>query len=114
MGLLLWFAGWGWAGAAARRRRRTRWPLLLVLPGAACIAFGAWQDATLEARDLVVLASPTPLRALPALGADPGAMPITGEVGRVVERRGVWLRINLDGGREGWYPAERVLSLARD
>lgn len=113
-GLLLWFAGWWWAFAQARAKRGTRWPLLALLPALLCIGAGAWLDDILAARDLVVLANPAPLRALPALGADPGAMPITGEIARVTERRGVWLRLQLDGGREGWYPAERVLSLARN
>lgn len=113
-GLLLWFAGWWWAFAQARANRSTRWPLLALLPALLCIGAGAWLDDILAARDLVVLANPAPLRALPALGADPGAMPITGEIARVTERRGVWLRLQLDGGREGWYPAERVLSLARN
>lgn len=114
LGLLLWYVGWWWAFAQARVARRSRWPLLALLPAMLCIAIGAWLDDALAARDLVVLTNPSPLRALPALGADPGAMPITGEIARVVERRGVWLRLELDGGREGWYPAERVLSLARN
>lgn len=114
LGLLIWFGGWWWAFSQARRRLRTRWPLLAILPAMLLISAGAWVDSTLAARNLVVLADPTPLRSLPALGADAGAMPITGEIARVVERRGVWLRLELDGDREGWYPAERVLRLARD
>jgi tetratricopeptide (TPR) repeat protein len=114
LGVTLWFIGWWWAYSQARRRLRTRWPLLAILPAVTLIATGAWLDATLAARNLVVLADPTPLRALPALGADAGAMPITGEIARVIERRGVWLRLELDGQREGWYPAERALRLARD
>ncbi len=114
LGLLLWFVGWWWSYAQARANRSTRWPLLALLPAMLCIGTGAWLDSILAARDLVVLASPAPLRALPALGADPGAMPITGEIARVMERRGVWLRLELDGGREGWYPAARVLPLARN
>lgn len=113
-GVLLWLLGWWWAYRQARANRSTRWPLMALLPAMLCIGLGAWLDDTLAARNLVVLASPAPLRALPALGADPGAMPITGEIARVMERRGVWLRLELDGGREGWYPAARVLPLARN
>ncbi len=114
-GLLLWLIGWG---LAARRQwrdgRSTRWPLLALVPGALAIAIGAWQEQRLDARDLVVIHEAAALRALPALGADPGAVPMRGEVARVLERRGVWLRLELDGDRSGWYPAERTWSLARD
>ena len=41
-------------------------------------------------------------------------MPLIGEVARVRERRGVWLRLELEAGRSGWYPAERAYALARD
>ena len=61
-----------------------------------------------------MVSSATPLRALPALGSDPGAVPLVGEVVRVRERRGVWVRIALDAGREGWYPVERTYALQRD
>lgn len=114
LGLVLWVAGWGWAYAHTAANRHSRWPLVALLAALVCLWTGAWLDTTLAARDLVVLAEPAPLRALPALGADPGAMPITGEIARVTERRGVWLRLELDGGRAGWYPAERVFALARD
>jgi hypothetical protein len=87
---------------------------VLLIAGAGSGAAAWWLDSTLAARRLVVIAEPTPMRALPALGADPGAMPITGEIARVLERRGVWLRVELDGGRTGWYPTERTWSLARD
>jgi hypothetical protein len=114
VGLAFWLAGWFWAAARARAGQRSRWPLLLMLPGALGLAASAYVQHTLAAANAVVLADRTPLRALPALGADAGAVPMTGEVARVVERRGVWLRLELDGGRSGWYPAERTRSLARD
>lgn len=113
-GLLGWFGGWAWLARLARARRRSRWPLVLVLPSALCIATAALIDRSLGGADAVVIADRSPLRGLPALGADPGAVPMTGEIARVVERRGVWLRLELDGGRTGWFPAERTRSLARD
>lgn len=105
------------------------WLLVLALPGRASpappnrwlisialvLALGAaWLDERLASRDLVVVAAASPLRALPALGADPGPVPLVGEVVRVVERRGVWLRLELSGGRSGWYPADGTYPLARD
>jgi Flp pilus assembly protein TadD len=110
----LWLLGWAWAWRLAKDGRRIRITALVLVPSVALAAV-AWRlEFELAARDLVVISVPTSLRALPALGADPGAMPIAGEVGRVLERRGVWYRLELDGGREGWYPAERTWPLARD
>lgn len=114
LALGLWLTGWAWAWQRARRGRRARLTALVLVPATALAAV-AWRlEHELAARDLVVISVPTSLRALPALGADPGAMPIAGEVGRILERRGVWYRIELDGDREGWYPAERTMPLARD
>ena len=111
---IFWCVGWIWAFVTARGGGRSRFATMLILPG---LVLGglAWQlDRTLEAKDLTVVVDPSPLRTLPALGADPGAVPLAGEVARILERRGVWLRIELDGGREGWYPAERTRALARE
>jgi tetratricopeptide (TPR) repeat protein len=109
----LWCAGWAWSAARRWRHRTARRALLLLgpaVPLAALAAYGEWQA---RARDLVVVSATTSLRSLPALGAEPGAVPLIGEVVRVRERRGVWLRIELDAGRSGWYPAESTYPLAR-
>ncbi len=112
-GLLLWIVAWVLLASRARGRRPGA-SIVLVLPGVALLLLAAVQETRLRARDLVVIASATPLRALPALGSDPGAVPLVGEVVRVKERRGVWLRLELEAGRAGWYPAERTYSLQRD
>jgi hypothetical protein len=110
-------ASWlvGWMLVARRARRRPVGALWLALvPGTLLAVLAFAQESRLRAQDLVVIASATPLRSLPALGADPGAVPLVGEVVRVRERRGVWLRLDLEAGRAGWYPAERTYPLARD
>jgi hypothetical protein len=113
LGFALW---WGaWVVLALRARRApigARW--LLLLPSVALVAVAAVIEWRLRADDLVVVATATPLRSLPALGSEPGAVPLVGEVVRVRERRGVWVRIALEAGREGWYPAERTYALQRD
>jgi tetratricopeptide (TPR) repeat protein len=114
LAMLWWLAGWGWAFMATRRGARARFAAVLLVPGVMCAALAGFLEYTTSGRDLAVVMQPTPLRALPALGADPGAVPLAGEVAKVRERRGVWLRIELDGEREGWIPAERTRSLARD
>lgn len=113
MAMALWVGGWGWAAHRRRRHRGARRAALVIVPAtalAALAATGEWQS---RARDLVVISTPTSLRALPALGAEPGAQPLVGEVARVRERRGVWLRIELEAGRVGWYPAEHTYPLER-
>ena len=112
--LVLWLAGWGLAAARRWKHRSARLSALLIVPSLllAALAFAAeWQS---RARDLAVIATATPLRSLPALGAEPGSVPLVGEVVRVRERRGVWLHIELEAGRSGWYPTERTHSLARE
>ncbi len=114
LALVLWLAGWAWALSAALSGGRLRFASVVLVPAVALAAL-AWRlDATLAARDLVVIVEPRPLRALPALGAEPGAVPLAGEIARVLRREGVWLLLELDAGREGWYPAERTHGLARD
>jgi tetratricopeptide (TPR) repeat protein len=112
--LALWLAGWAWALWNQRAGGRFRSALLLLVPAVVLAGLALFLESTLRAKDLTVVMLPTPLRALPALGAELGAVPLAGEVAKVLERRGVWIRIELDGGREGWIPAERARSLARD
>lgn len=112
--LALWLAGWGFAFWSARRGGRVRLAWIALVPSLALGALAGYLASTLRARDLTVVMRPTPLRALPALGADPGAVPLAGEVAKILDRRGVWIRVALDGGREGWIPAEGAQSLARD
>lgn len=109
----LWWGAWILLALRARRAPiGARW--LLVFPSLALASAAAVLEWRLRAADLVVIATAAPLRALPALGAEPGAVPLVGEVVTVRERRGVWVRIVLEAGREGWYPVERTYALARD
>ena len=113
LALVLWCAAWLVLALAAREGPiGGRW--LLLTPSLLLIALAALAESRLRADDLLVIASAAPLRALPALGADAGSVPLVGEVVTILERRGVWVRISLDAGREGWYPAERTYPLARD
>lgn len=112
LALVLWLAGWGvvirrcWQRRAALRLAIAT----LVVAGTAATGARMFEDR-LEGRNLAVIVEPGPLRALPALGAEGEAVPVTGEVARVVQRQGVWTRISLDGGREGWIASERLAPL---
>ncbi|MDQ8154665.1 MAG: hypothetical protein P3B98_08380 [Gemmatimonadota bacterium] len=113
--LLVWCAGWAviarraWSGRPAAMR--AAW---LVAVGSVGFAAAAWLDDVQRADQFVVVVRPEPLRALPVLGAEPGAAPLTGEVGRVLERQGAWAHIRLEGQRQGWIAAELLLPLGDD
>lgn len=114
LALGLWFSAWAFA-FVRRRVTAGRTARVILAASALVLASGAaWLDERLAARDLAVVALPSPLLALPALGADPGPVPLVGEIVRIVERRGVWVRLELSGDRRGWYPADRLYALARD
>ena len=112
LALLLWISGWSIVASRCWRRR----PALrlavatLVIAGAGAAAARVFEDR-IEGRDLAVVIDPGPLRALPALGAEGGAVPMGGEVAHVLQREGVWTRVELDGDREGWIASERLAPL---
>jgi Flp pilus assembly protein TadD len=114
--LLLWVAAWLVVYAGAKEPRgASRFIARIAMGGAVVTVLVALAlDSRLAAKDLAIVSAPQSLLSLPALGSDPGPVPLIGEIARVVERRGVWVRIELSGERGGWYPAERVLPLARD
>lgn len=114
LAVALWTGGWIWSARRRWRRRTARRAALLTVPAVLLGALALIAERQSRAKDLVVIATAAPLRSLPALGAEPSAVPLVGEVVRVRERRGVWYRIELDAGRAGWYPAERTYPLARD
>lgn len=112
LALLLWLAGWIVVARACWRRRPALRLAIATLVIAGCAATGArlFEDL-LEGRGLAVVTDPAPLRTLPALGAEGGAVPLVGEVARVVRRQGVWTHVSLDGGRDGWIASERLAPL---
>lgn len=112
---LCWLAACaGWHPAVHRRYRWIGgWPTPLAVTaavlGLAAIALGG----RLSGRGLAVVQSNLALRSDPALGADQGAIVESGEIIRVLSQHGAWDRVELDGGRQGWVPAERLLPLDR-
>jgi hypothetical protein len=111
--LLLWLVGWAVVASRCWRRRPAMRLAIatLIIGGSAAVGARLLEDR-LEGRDLAVVVEPGPLRALPALGAEGESVPVVGEVARVVQRQGVWTRISLDGGRDGWIASERLAPLS--
>lgn len=115
LALLVWFAGWGVAARLAWRRRSAwRLALLTSVAGGALAAVALLHERDVEGRQLAVVAEASPMRALPALGAEAGATPLLGEVGRIEQRQGVWVFVRLDANRAGWLPSASVLPIGRD
>lgn len=115
LALLFWIAGWSLVSRQCwRRRAALRLAVLTLLVAGGLCAWSRAFENRLEGRGLVVVTDPAALRALPALGAEGGSVPLVGEVARVVRRQGVWTHVTLDGGRDGWISTERLASLGRD
>jgi hypothetical protein len=114
LALLLWIAGWAIVARMLLRNRRNtamRFAIAtLIVAGGGAAGARVFEDR-IEGRDLAVVIDPGPLRAMPALGADAGAIPLVGEVAHIVQRQGVWTHIELDGGRDGWIASERLAPL---
>ena len=112
---LLWLAGWALVASRCWRRQRALPIAVATLAIAGTTALFARQfENRLEGRALVVITDPAGLRAVPALGAQGGVVPLVGEVARVVDRKGVWVQLWLDGDRQGWIATERTAALGRD
>ena len=112
-----WVLAWGTLAWKASHRR-TSGSFALVGGGlAVAIVLGACAasiDARLAARDLVVVTQDASLHALPALASERSTTLRPGEIARVMERQGPWMRVATDGGRHGWAESDDLTSLARD
>jgi tetratricopeptide (TPR) repeat protein len=106
----LWFAGWGIAWAA----RRSRWQPFarLSLPLVTCALLVGILAIEIESRvagnRLAVVQAATSLSVDPAIGMERGPTVATGEIVRVVGRRGTWVRVEASDDRDGWLPSNEV------
>ena len=113
--LLVWGAGWALLARRAWHRRPFALRAAWLTVGCGAILLGAaWLDEVQRGTRLAVVVRPEPLRVIPALGADLGPAPLTGEVAHILRRQGAWMHVRLDGGREGWIAAELLLPLGGD
>jgi hypothetical protein len=114
-----WWAAWV-AGAVRVRRRAAgareaggrRPAALFAAATVAIILVAVHQTERLSGRGLAVVQRSGPLVVSPALGADRAGNADVGEVARVRALYGVWSRVVLDGGRQGWIESARLIPLA--
>jgi hypothetical protein len=115
--LAIWAIAWLALAWLIGRRARASDIALAFTAICAAVALGAAVaviDARLAARDLVVGARETRLRLLPALASESQASLHAGDLARVIDREGAWLRISVGGGRSGWTDSASVYPIARD
>ncbi|HZS61489.1 MAG TPA: SH3 domain-containing protein [Gemmatimonadaceae bacterium] len=88
-------------------------PLVAVLAGLAIVgaASAAWLAEMTAGDHLVVIGPGAGLSSSPALGAERVAALDAGDVGHVEERSGAWVRVRLDGDREGWVEMGRTIPI---
>jgi hypothetical protein len=95
------------AGARARAAWPWVWGAALALGGA-----GAGLARHADPSDRAIVTRGGSLRTEPALTAEPGPPVDPTDVARLMERHGPWVRVALDGRREGWIEAARLAPLA--
>jgi uncharacterized protein YgiM (DUF1202 family) len=112
----LWIAAWLMALARAAGRAPVSRNIVVGTAAVALllIAGGMLLDERLAAKRLSVVGETTMLRALPALAGDAVLSVHPGEVVRTLARRGEWVLVELDRGREGWIEAPMLVSIARN
>jgi hypothetical protein len=112
---VLWVGAWLLALARAAGAGVARAYAMGLAMGACIAAAGAIVlDERLAARDLGVIGGSTTLRTLPALGAEGVLMLHPGEVTKRLARRGEWVLVALQNGREGWVEAPMLIPIARN
>jgi tetratricopeptide (TPR) repeat protein len=107
VGILLWTGGW----VALWRKRRLRVAHIALALGATCMGVSTVHHMRLADKRVGVVSSPAPLRSLPAMGAEAGITPLTGELVRVTDVSGVWVYVTGSSARDGWIDAARILDL---
>ncbi|HJQ19277.1 MAG TPA: hypothetical protein VJ867_02940 [Gemmatimonadaceae bacterium] len=110
---LLWVGAWGIAWYA---RRPHPWAARAVVPAVVCALLVGVLSIELESRvagnRLAVVRSASALVSDPAIGMDRGPSVATGEIVRVVGRRGTWTRVEAADDRDGWISSAQLLPLS--
>lgn len=115
IGGLTWLLGWVFA-AIGIWRRRAAWRYTAYVLGIIAVCSGIVGIRVREAYDarrLVVVVDAARLRSLPALGGEPGAPVLTGEVARTVREEGVWSLVRTGDDREGWVETDQLEPISR-
>jgi hypothetical protein len=114
----LWIAAWGLAWVSRRRPTAAHawWTSRLPLPLAAAAVVVGLAAIEIESRiagnRLAVVRHAMTLSSDPAIGMDRGPLVGTGEIVRVVGRRGGWTRVEATDDRDGWIASAQLFDVA--
>lgn len=115
---MMWTSAWAFAWLGSRRRsgRQLEWAARLPLPLAACALIVGLFSIEIESRisgsRLAVVRRAGALTSDPAIGMDRGPNVGTGEIVRIVGRRGAWTRVEATDDRDGWIASSQLLLIA--
>jgi tetratricopeptide (TPR) repeat protein len=110
---ILWLATWG---AAWFARRPHPWAARLPIPlGASALLIGVMAievESRVAGERVAIVRRAVSLSSDPALGMDRGPAVGTGEMVKIVGRRGIWIRVEGSADRDGWLSASDVHALS--
>jgi hypothetical protein len=115
---LLWMLAWGSAWVSRRQRTAAHawWTSRLPLPlaaGALVVGLAAIEiESRIAGNRLAVVRRAMTLSSDPAIGMDRGPLVGTGEIVRVVGRRGGWARVEATDDRDGWIASAQLFDVA--
>jgi tetratricopeptide (TPR) repeat protein len=115
VGGVAWLLAWLLA-AVGIWRRRAAWRYVAYVLGIIAVGSGIAGiriREAFDARRLAVVIDAARLRSLPALGGEPGAPLLAGEVARTVREEGVWSLVRMGDDREGWVETDQLEPIAR-
>lgn len=110
---ILWLATWGFAWVAGRPHH---WAARLPIPlGASALLVGLMAievESRVAGERVAIVRRAVSLSSDPALGMDRGPALGTGEMVKIVGRRGIWIRVEASADRDGWLSASDVYALS--
>ena len=110
---VLWLAAWTLAWVARREHAfLSRLPVPLLSAALLVGLISIEVETRVAGARLAIVRNAVPLSLDPALGMDRGPAVGTGEIVKIVGRRGIWVRVEASDEREGWLSYSDVLALA--
>ena len=114
----LWVGAWmlAWIGNRAAFARDLEWTRRLPMPLVGCALLIGILSIEIEARTagrrIGVIRHAAALTTDPAIGMDRGPNVGTGEMVRVIGRRGAWTRVEASDDRQGWIASSQLLLIS--
>jgi hypothetical protein len=114
----LWLGAWllAWIGNRAAFARDLEWTRRLPMPLVGCALLIGILSIEIETRTagrrVGVIRHAAALTTDPAIGMDRGPNVATGEMVRIIGRRGAWTRVEASDDRQGWIASSQLLLIS--